>query len=113
MSDGIKLSKTDNPAKGLPLPDKNINPTLILEPDHFRADLEAFQLTREQENELLQTLWNIMAAFVDIGWGVDTVQMFLPDVFEKAVSDSGKLVESKDTQTSNEKAYQAERKSYD
>ncbi len=50
-------------------------------PDDYLADLEAFDLSEAQKRELLQTLWNIMCAFVDIGWGVDTVQHIFPELF--------------------------------
>lgn len=57
-----------------------------LNPDDFRQDLASFDLTKAQEDELLQTLWNIMSAFVDLGWGVDSVQMVLPGIFEEVSS---------------------------
>ncbi len=79
-------------------------PTLKLNPDDYREDLAEFALTEEQENELLQTLWHIMSTFVDIGWGVDTVPLFLPDLFEKAGQDSGKLLQQKETKTVNQAA---------
>ncbi len=75
-----------------------------LNPDDYREELAEFDLTEEQENELLQTLWHIMSTFVDIGWGVDTVQMFLPDLFEKAGADSGNLIDSKNTKSFNQAA---------
>ena len=42
-----------------------------------------------------------MATMVNIGWGVDTVQMFLPGLFEKAGADSEKLIEQKNTENLN------------
>jgi len=54
-----------------------------------------FDLTYEQQTELLQTLWNIMSTFVDIGWGVDTVQMCLPELFD-ADNQDGLAMDSKD-----------------
>ncbi len=84
------------------LPDTNIktNSTpLEVSPDDFLHHIEDFDLTVEQQKELLQTLWNIMSTFVDIGWGVDTLHLFLPELFNaqntsKVASDSGKLLES-------------------
>jgi hypothetical protein len=75
---------------------------LKLDPDDYRED--SSELTKEQENELLQALWHIMSTFVDIGWGVDSVQLFLPDLFEKAVQDSDKLLQQKDAKTNNDTA---------
>lgn len=47
-----------------------------LDPEEHRDKLAALELTKEQENELLQTLWRIMSTMVDLGWGLDTVQLF-------------------------------------
>ena len=74
---------------------------LKLDPDLFMDDLGTFEISKNQKLELLQTLWNIMSAMVDIGFGVDAVQYLLPDVFENASRDSVKLIELKDTQNSN------------
>lgn len=48
---------------------------LVLNPDRYRAHLEGFDLTKEQEDELLSTLWDIMRTFVEIGFGLDSVQV--------------------------------------
>lgn len=69
--------------------------SLTLEPDEFRADLGEFELSNQQENELLQALWDMMSMMSDIGWRVDNVQLMLPALFEKAGQDSGKLLEQK------------------
>ncbi|MCI0466835.1 MAG: hypothetical protein L0Y57_07505 [Beijerinckiaceae bacterium] len=41
----------------------------------YQSHVEDFDLTAEQKVELLQTLWAIMTAFVDLGFGVDAVQL--------------------------------------
>lgn len=75
---------------------------LACEPQDYMNELAEFEMSDEQKTELLQTLWNIMATMVDIGWGVDTVQLFLPEIFDKAATDfdgdSEKLLDSKDTE---------------
>ena len=76
-------------------------PKLTLNPDRYREHLSAFELTIEQQNDMMQVLWNMMNTFVDIGWGVDTVQMFLPELFEKAGPDSGNLIKQTNTLTFN------------
>jgi len=48
------------------------------DPDDYRAELAAFDLTEEQANALLGTLWEIMKAFVELGFGVDSIHRFLP-----------------------------------
>ncbi|MGA4472901.1 hypothetical protein ACPA2M_07995 [Ectopseudomonas chengduensis] len=45
--------------------------------EKYREDVEEFDLTEDQATELLQTLWNIMATFVGLGFGVDSVQLLL------------------------------------
>ncbi len=76
---------------------KNSVVPLKLEPGDYRHHLDDFGLTEEQQNELLASLWSIMSTLVDIGWGVDTVQMLLPELFTEVAPDSEKLLESKDT----------------
>ena len=51
--------------------------------DEYRHHLEEFELTRAQENELLETLWQIMSMMVDIGWGVDNIHLMLPELFNQ------------------------------
>lgn len=77
-------------------PPVEISPLAPLKLDHeaFREDIAELELTDEQERELLQTLWNIMCVFVDIGWGVDTVQLLFPDLYKKVACDSDALLDS-------------------
>lgn len=72
-------------------------PKLDFNADKYREHLDGIELTEAQQNEMLQVLWNIMSAMVDMGWGVDSVQMFLPELFEKAGADSDKLLEQNST----------------
>ena len=74
---------------------------LRLDPEEYRDDLAEFDLTEEQQNQLLQTLWDMMSMMVDIGWGVDAVQMLLPHLFENSGADSEKLIEGKDSKKFN------------
>ena len=48
---------------------------LNMDPEEYRDQLKEFELTPEQEVELLQILWNIMATMVDLGWGLDYIQI--------------------------------------
>lgn len=57
------------------------DPLLPLTPptvDEYREYLDEFEITEEQKTELLSTLWWIMVSFVDMGFGVDSVQRCLP-----------------------------------
>lgn len=44
--------------------------------------VEDFDLSEEERIELLKTIWMIMAAFVDLGFGVDSIQL-LPSSDQK------------------------------
>ena len=75
----------------------------IFNPDDYRDDLNEFDLTEEQENELLEALWNIMSSFVAIGFGLDSVQLFstaeCEDLPENSGSDSGNRLKRIDALT--------------
>ena len=66
LSDAIPLAKID-----IQLSHPAFNP------DDYRNDLSDCDLTTQQQNEILQTLWNFIRAMVDIGWGLDSAQKFL------------------------------------
>jgi hypothetical protein len=81
-----------------PLPSGGNTVTLFqLDPDEYREHLAEFDMSREQQDELLGVLWNIMRTFVEIGFGLDSVQMFsgVPD--EKTGPDSGNTLGMKDS----------------
>ena len=66
-------------------------PTCTLDPEEYRDQLEDFDLSEDQEKELLQALWQIMSAFVDLGWGVDNLHYVLPETFGQSVLDSDRF----------------------
>ena len=55
-------------------------------PEKYRDQLADYELTKEQEDELLTTLWHIMRTFVELGWGLDSVQLLSA---EKAFTEAG------------------------
>ncbi|MGH1486992.1 MAG: hypothetical protein ACRBCI_12295 [Cellvibrionaceae bacterium] len=61
---------------------------------HFTQEIEELAIDPKQAEALLENLWHIMAGFVDLGWGADSVQLLLPDLFEPIAEDSVKLVKS-------------------
>lgn len=65
---------------------------LKLNPEDYLPDLEDFDISEQQKHEMLQALWHIMSTMVDLGFGVDTVQYLLPELFENSSRDSGKLI---------------------
>ncbi|WP_223478897.1 hypothetical protein [Oricola indica] len=87
---------TRNSNETLPRPARNpaqsetYSPPLDL--TDYADDLSGLELTKEQEAELLETLWSIMWSFVQLGFEVDILQLFVPD-------EDSDAVESKDTTT--------------
>lgn len=49
-------------------------------PDDYKDDLGVIEFS-DEEIELLQIIWDIMGRFVDLGWDMDAVPFFLPQVF--------------------------------
>lgn len=49
------------------------------DPARYRAELDAFDLTDAQKNEMLATLWSIMCGFVELGFSVDVCTALLGD----------------------------------
>jgi hypothetical protein len=48
------------------------------DPEKYLGYLEDTELSREQRIEYLKVLWSIMTTFVELGFGVDSVQQVLP-----------------------------------
>ncbi len=46
--------------------------------EEYLPEMTGFDLSEEQARELLATLWEIMKAFVDLGFGVESIHEFLP-----------------------------------
>lgn len=53
---------------------------LALDVARYREHIGGLDLTEEQERELLTALWNILVTFVDLGFGVESVQRVLPEL---------------------------------
>ncbi|MBX2808686.1 MAG: hypothetical protein KTR20_08650 [Cellvibrionaceae bacterium] len=68
--------------------------SLTFDPQHFTQEIEDLAIDPKQAEALLESLWHIMAGFVDLGWGVDSVQLLLPDMFESVAEDSIHLLQS-------------------
>lgn len=64
----------------------------VFDPSEYRQYVDDFDISDEQKDELLRTLYSIMLTFVDLGFGVDSVQRVLPALAEISSSaDSGTL----------------------
>lgn len=51
-----------------------------LELDRYLPAVETEFESEEAAAEFLRTLWNIMCAFVDLGWGVDSIQLVFAEL---------------------------------
>lgn len=87
-------------------------PAFEMDPAEYMDDLEGFDMTEAQKIELLQTLWSIMGAFVELG--------FTTNICEQLFEDSGLLptaapedVESKASTKTEKPARGAQKESSD
>ncbi|MEJ1961818.1 MAG: hypothetical protein WDO56_09815 [Gammaproteobacteria bacterium] len=53
---------------------------LPLDVSKYREDIADFELTEEQRIVLLTTLWNIMRSFAEIGFGIDRLPTYIPEL---------------------------------
>lgn len=71
-------------------------------PSDYLEDLASEALSESQKVELLETLFHIMKAFVDVGYGMEPVNKLIED-FEKCAAKSEGLLECKDNQKDTKK----------
>ncbi len=71
-------------------------------PSDYLEDLAYEALSESQKLELLETLFQIMKAFVDVGYGMEPVNKLIAD-FEKCASESAVLVKYQDSQKHKKK----------
>ncbi|WP_348675398.1 hypothetical protein [uncultured Abyssibacter sp.] len=74
-------------------PERAIYEPPTLDPEQYRASLAEFKMTKEQQDELLAVLWNIMRTFVELGWGLDSVNSIFSEMAQNAVLDSENTLE--------------------
>ena len=75
--DQMDMPETENALAPLPFEFEKYEP--------YIRDLD---VTDEQARELLEALFNIMSAFVDMGFGLDSTQSILGSMIEKVAEDS-------------------------
>lgn len=49
-------------------------PALQLDVEYYQAFLDDEDITNAQKKELIETIWNIVVTFVDLGFGIEPVQ---------------------------------------
>jgi len=70
------------------------------DPADYKDEIAGFDLTEQQQEEFLRTLWHIMAAFVDLGWGVSSLQNVLPGLAQ--LSENCEILEIEDNITAED-----------
>ena len=55
-------------------------PPPVLDLERYIPQVEAQFDSEEEAIEFLRTLWSIMCAFVDLGWGVDSIHFAFPEL---------------------------------
>lgn len=69
---------------------------LTLNVEDYREEMAEFELTQEQEQELLQILWNITHQFAQMGFGMESTQLIMEALLKTVDQDSGKPLQVKD-----------------
>jgi hypothetical protein len=69
--------------------------------DKYREHIEDLDLSQEEQADLLKTIWTIMSAFVDLGFGVDSVQM-LPSSLQRQHSINDRNLDRRESQDNSE-----------
>jgi len=64
-------------------------------PSDYMSELDGEDLTDAEKMELLEMLFNIMKAFVDIGYDMKPVSNLISD-FEKCAQESSKMLDSQE-----------------
>ena len=70
--------------------------SLDFDPVKYRYHIDDQNLTEEQAAELLGALWEIMKAFVDLGFGVNSIHNFIPALGSNTPDTGGNGVELED-----------------
>lgn len=76
------------------IPDNQTGGFLPLDVSKYQSQMNSFDMTEEQKRELLEILWSIMAAFVDLGFGVDPVQYIFRDNDRNCLDSEGNEMEN-------------------
>lgn len=70
----IDVSPSDDETQSINIVDQTGYPVLTFDADDYREYVQDMDLTEKQEQELLQALWSIIVQFVDLGFGIESVQ---------------------------------------
>lgn len=90
-----ELSSDDLSGQSFPLKGSDLGypGELALDTKKYLPYLEDCDITEAQKAELLSVLWSIMRGFVELGWGVNSIQTFIPALAEFSSGDDSGAVE--------------------
>lgn len=70
---------------------------LTLDLERYAKHFDGLEISEADRNALLEALWSIMVAFVDLGFDVKQTNSFLPDIFNIDASFEENMVDCCDT----------------
>ena len=65
----------DSEKASVSVPAVQYTSTPPFDPEKYRCYLEDTELSEDQQIEYLKVLWSIMTTFVELGFGVDSIQL--------------------------------------
>lgn len=95
-----RLAQSEIVLDRLSVPETPHSPGLVFDLAKYVGYLDGSDLSGAQETELLQTLWKIVTAFVDLGYGLHPVQQAMDKSRSLALHSTLPVVES-DSSNSN------------
>lgn len=66
-----------------------VKPALTIDYALYEKHLDECDLTDEQKQEFLETLWSVIVGFVDLGFGVHPLQQAAPNVCGQEIDLTG------------------------
>ena len=72
-----------------------------LDETKYQSMIADWECSDEQKSEFLRALWQIMNSFVDLGFGVDSITLLFPDLFENPSDHAADMVQSNNIPDTN------------
>lgn len=76
---------------------------LTLDPERYAEHFEDMEISEADQKALLEALWSIMVAFVDLGFDVKDADKYLPDIFNNDATPNDDVVDYESSKTTNKK----------
>lgn len=72
-------------------------PETTLDIEKYQSYLEGIDVSEEQAQEFLETLWNMMQTMVNMGLGLEGAQLYLDQCEQQAAQDFKQATQRKET----------------